>query len=208
MANICANVMCIYTYDKNEANLKKVYNILKENFTNCLSISEAVFHLRPDLSEKEIEEKLSGYETRGWIDCESDIIYNEETSSRPANVQIYYQSKWVPTIEAWNLAIELYGLKQVTLSEEPGCEVYINTDTSYIFFADRYVLDISYDGNDDYPESVEFHEYYSDLNSVLIDMEKCFHQHFTTELEIKEYIKSLADKHDEGWAIFAEFECC
>ncbi len=205
MANICANVMCVYTYDKNEANLKKVYNILKENFTNCLSISEAVFHLRPDLSEKEIDKKLAQYETRGWIDCDSDITYHDAAEGKPAYIQIYYQSKWSPTIEAWDLAIEPYGLEEVTIAEEPGCEVYINTDTDHVFFTDKYLIDIYYNGNEEYPDAAEIREYYSDLQDALADVNKYFNTDIQTKRQLETYIETLAEQHEEGWANFAEF---
>ena len=53
-------------------------------------------------------------------------------------------------------------VKMVYQSEEPGCEVYINSDKLGIYFTDRYVIDYSYQGNGDtyyftwWKEAVEF----------------------------------------------------
>ena len=53
-------------------------------------------------------------------------------------------------------------VKMVYQSEEPGCEVYINSDKLGIYFTDRYIVDYSYRGNGDtyyftwWKEAVEF----------------------------------------------------
>lgn len=53
-------------------------------------------------------------------------------------------------------------VKMVYQSEEPGCEIYVNSDKLGIYFTDRYVIDYSYHGNGDtyyftwWKEVVEF----------------------------------------------------
>jgi len=69
--------------------------------------------------------------TRGFLsDCE---LY-------PDHVRIDMETAWAPLPEVWDLMAEKYELAYVYISEETGCEVYVNTDTMGRFFLTRYQL--------------------------------------------------------------------
>jgi hypothetical protein len=51
------------------------------------------------------------------------------------------ETAWGALPEVWNAMADRYGLEYVYISEEPGNEVYVNTDTSGRFFTTRYMLD-------------------------------------------------------------------
>ena len=65
-------------------------------------------------------------------------------------------------------------VKMVYQSEEPSCEIYINTNKLGIYFTDRYVVDYSYQGNGDtyyftwWKEAVEIFKYYIFLKFISV----------------------------------------
>lgn len=216
MANICSNIMRVYADKENEANLKKVYEILCQVMKDAEEdpdqnyMPNIVARMRPDLTEEEIDKKLYGCETRSWMDGEPES-YHEATDTDPASFTVYYESKWYPTIEAWNLVLEPYGVKQVTIAEEPGCDVYINTDKDGVFFIDKYMIDIYTEENDGETASLEFKEYFGagDEDEMIEyfnqDIGSEIGREFKTVEEIKDYIKDLNHRTENGWAVFAEF---
>lgn len=213
MANICSNVMWIYTDKSNEANLKKVYEILQEaaHSKDENYMIDIICKLRPELKQAEVEEQLEkhDYEYRSWID--GSVEYNEATAYRPAHIVVYYESKWYPTIEAWNLGLEPYGVDQVTVAEEPGNGIYINTDKDHVFCGDKYVIDIYTCDDENDTEEIEFKEYFEAGDEERMikyfneDVGEKISRKFKSVEEIRDYIKDLRHRIETGWAIFEEF---
>ena len=56
------------------------------------------------------------------------------------HVRVDMETAWAPLPEVWDLMAEKYGLAYVHISEEPGCEVYVNTDRAGRFFTTQYLL--------------------------------------------------------------------
>lgn len=52
------------------------------------------------------------------------------------------EDAWVPQVDAYNQYAQLYKLNYVYLAEEPGCEIYINTDLERKFFRKDYVFEL------------------------------------------------------------------
>lgn len=53
---------------------------------------------------------------------------------------------WLPLTDAYNKIADTYGIKFVMQSIEPGCNVYINTDTDGIYFPDKYIINMTDEG--------------------------------------------------------------
>jgi hypothetical protein len=51
------------------------------------------------------------------------------------------ETAWNPLPEVYEKFAEKYGLSFVYIADEPGCEIYVNTDIEGKFFTDRYILD-------------------------------------------------------------------
>jgi hypothetical protein len=58
-----------------------------------------------------------------------------------SHVRIDMESAWSPLPEVYDLLAEKYNLLYVYIADEPGCEIYVNTDVEGRFFTDRYILD-------------------------------------------------------------------
>ena len=80
-----------------------------------------------------------------WIDCRGSIDgdcaeYNGDDELE--GIILYCQTAWGPKFESFEQMInEKYpGLKTLCLAEEPGCEIYFNSDTEGIRFTEKYVV--------------------------------------------------------------------
>ena len=56
------------------------------------------------------------------------------------HVRIDMETAWGPLPEIWDLMADKYDLAYVYISQEPGCEVYVNTDIVGMYFSTRYQL--------------------------------------------------------------------
>lgn len=216
MANICSNMMCIYAPDGNTQKLRDFYNKLDTLYKedSDLNVIEIVIQLRPDLDKNEIFKMADDnyWASVGWINT---LEYREpDENIDTAHIFIDYESKWCPCIELWDLAIEPSGLKQVTIAEEPGCRVYVNTDTEYKFFNDKYCVDVSgYFTVNGEEKFLEYHEYYYDSDNsdeyMIADINEALGEDLGIKFNTIEEIKTFMDKADneveDGWAIFEKF---
>jgi len=111
------------------------------------------------------------------------FFYNCELCADHVRVDI--ETAWAPLPEVYDIMAEKYNLSYVYIAEEPGCEVYVNTDVDGRFFTTRYVIN-SFDVNDlglGTEMLSEFGErlqelgsdttYYDSFNEVLAELE-CF----------------------------------
>ena len=146
------------------------------------------------------QEKLNEeYNTRAFI-CNFDI--NKENNA----LILSYESAWNPIIEDLNKILKKYkpSLKQVTWSEECGCGIYINTDREGLYFTDRYYLDMSTEGGNDWNDNKYF--------NCLEDAIKAFKEFYevnteiTTEEELRKEISKVRDRYDDDvYITFDEF---
>ena len=76
---------------------------------------------------------------RGHIEDVSNLHYVDE---KTLCFNVYYESAWSPMIDGFNylLANHYDTLRQVTLAEEGGCDIFINTDTQHRFFDEKYYV--------------------------------------------------------------------
>lgn len=75
---------------------------------------------------------------------DTDKIYSrgflENCELNEDHVRVDCESAWqaIPTV--WDLMAKKYNLSYVYISEEPSCEVYVNTDLAGRFFSTRYKI--------------------------------------------------------------------
>lgn len=73
------------------------------------------------------------YGLRGWI------TYVEDNND---HLTVDVQDAWSYHNGVFNLILEnsFDGVNYEMVAEEPGCEIYVNTDTEHKFFNDKYVM--------------------------------------------------------------------
>lgn len=81
-------------------------------------------------------EDVGKFYCRGFIYYASDKEEVEETEQFTLNVN----SAWVPAIDVYDWIAEQYDLDYVLAAEEPGCDIYINTDVTGDIFGQRYYV--------------------------------------------------------------------
>ena len=142
MANICETTVAFFaTTEKYTDKLVDFYNKLtdlkksKERFPiyfNSVYIAEQF-----GMDAKHIE----------WS-CIQDIS-DIEAHGTYRGFKVYQDDKWSPNLKFWDLIIEREYttddgermIDYVYEAEEPGCEIYINTDVDGEFFCDLYKVD-------------------------------------------------------------------
>lgn len=142
MANICETAIAFFaTNEKYTDKLVDFYNKLtdlkksKERFPiyfNSVYIAEQF-----GIDAKHIE----------WS-CIQDIS-DIEAHGTYRGFKVYQDDKWSPNLKFWDLIIEREYttddgermIDYVYEAEEPGCEIYINTDVDGEFFCDLYKVD-------------------------------------------------------------------
>jgi len=95
------------------------------------------------------------------------------------------ETAWAPMDKLWETVVAQYkGIAFVYIAEEPGSDIYTNTDVDGRFFPDRYLLEIWGDisipedwyAGQQKPDCLDIREYFSNLDSF---MEYC--ANFTSE---------------------------
>lgn len=142
MANICETAIAFFaTAEEYTDKLVDFYNKLTDLkkskdqypvFFNSIYIAEQF-----DVDTKHIE----------WS-CIQDIS-DIEAHGTYRGFKVYQDDKWSPNLEFWDLIIEQEYttddggrmIDYVYEAEEPGCEIYINTDVDGEFFCDLYKVD-------------------------------------------------------------------
>lgn len=140
MPNWCYNRMVVFG---NSAEIKDFQQ-------KCLSAMRkaeetGVWSLYAIYEEFGFEEKeILDNDSNGYI--RGNIVYVDEVVSPYKNGQycilIEYESAWSSMLEGFNYLFSKYykSLRQYTVAEECGMEIYINTDTNHEYFDEKYVL--------------------------------------------------------------------
>lgn len=108
----------------------------------------------------------------GSIDQVNEPTYHEELKCW--YMYIYNTTRWSPMIEGFNkiLSENYRSLSAVYRAEEPGCDIYINTDSSGTFFDDRYYIYDDENGSEYFASSTAFINYMSSQYSTTITTTK------------------------------------
>jgi hypothetical protein len=130
MPNWCDNSIAFYQEDGGNAVLEAFYTDMER----CLNYKD------PETGE------CSGW-VGNWLKVNGIDAKNLSARGFITNCElngdhvcVNMESAWAPISEVWDLIAERYGLVYVYKAEEPGCEVFVNTDAVGRFFSDRYIL--------------------------------------------------------------------
>jgi len=130
MPNWCSNSIAFYQEDGGTAMLEAFYSDIQkyQNYKDPETgkPSDWVGHW---LESNRVDTK--NLYTRGFF---SNIELNADY------VRVDMETAWAPLNEVWDLMADKYELAYVYIAEEPGCEVYVNTDYEGRFFTTRYML--------------------------------------------------------------------
>lgn len=80
-----------------------------------------------------------------------DVELLEATKESPMGVRVGVESKWTPSNDALDLVADAVCgvgdgvMKEVMVAEEPGCEIYVNTDTEGLFLKEMAVVETNDD---------------------------------------------------------------
>lgn len=157
MANICSNTTAVYGPKED------VERFLSDVKAACeKSKNRSFYEVFQTLGfpEEELENKVfvnGGYFQEGF-----ELEKKDEDCWF---VKFSYDTRWSPAYEAFDeLLKRLYpNLKEVTIAEEPGCEIFINTDDEALFFDTQYDLDGAACGKYTHDED----SYFADEESAL-----------------------------------------
>lgn len=118
-------------------------------------------------------------------------------------LSLCYESAWVPIIEDLNYILKEYqpNLKQVTMSEECGEGIFVNTDREGLYFIDKYYIDMSNE-DDDYNDQ----KYHDSLESVIAEFKEFYgvEDEITTKEELEEKIEYIKELYDDIYITFEE----
>ena len=190
MANYCSNCIAFYGND-----LDKLENFRMIMDNECESIRD--FAMKCGYSEVEAVEFTDGRDT--FVEVPDDIA-KDDTS--------YYFI--IQTETAWNTHAEVFSkiiqerfdnqISFVHCSEEPGCEIYINTDTERRFFTDQYHLDLCINGEYVMEYYSTFKEVVEVLREKIPEME--FSNHDSVD-KINDKVQNwLIDKKDDYFNLY------
>ena len=139
MPNWCSNNMVVYgsPTEVKDFRQKCLNAIAAAQQTKHWGLYE--IYVQFGYKEEEILNSHKLEYNRGHFDDVSNLHYVDDNT---LSFSVYYESAWSPMIDGFNylLANHYKTLKQVTLAEEGGCEIFINTDTKHLFFDEKYYV--------------------------------------------------------------------
>ena len=92
-----------------------------------------------------------------------DNIDEPQFNGRDWQVSLWMTTRWSPMIDGFNKILSQYiSLKGVYIGEEPGCEIYINTDTEGLFYKVKYCIYDDDNGSEYFDSDEEFLKYMKD----------------------------------------------
>ena len=159
MANICSNESVVYGPKEDVARFVSDVEAAceKSEYRSFYDVFQTL-----GFSEEELDNKvfLNGA-------CfEQDKFELERKDEDCWFVKFWYDTRWSPAYEALDELLSRFypTLKEVTIAEEPGCEVYVNTDDEALFFDTQYDLDGAACGKYTHDEDSWFADKESALN--------------------------------------------
>lgn len=199
MPNWCYNQTVFYG-DKNKQ--KEIYEKTYEKY-----LSQQWSHI--DLILKEFgcskEELDKDFCVRAHI-TDLRLLENGE-------LEMSYESAWNPINEILDEILKKYQpqMKQVTLADESGMDVFLNTDIEGKYFTEKYYLDLTITGEDETrKENYNDTKYHDSLESVVNELKDFFgfYDFSNEEMDTEEQITSVIEKleeYDDIYITFANF---
>lgn len=204
MANICCDDVYFYS-ETNPENLNALWEDLESSIVFCHNEDLAkignLFQIKnicPD-----------GISLRGTVN------YMERNDD---NILLSTSAAWTPLYDAYQAIANAYQLSFVMQSIEPGCNIYVNTDHSGMYFPDHYILSVD---EEDFVtpagvlvyDKLEYGELFSNDKAVLERfMELGYHADTIEELnqllentgiEIHVFTDSYSSQNMQDWRKYA-----
>lgn len=189
MPNWCSTDITFYSSNENKEQLKKLYNNIKQIINSPSEIKNGfgnswlgnIIHKHGLDWEK--------------IDCRGSIGFLDEFNGNYFRIQ--QEDAWGPNIDMWKDIInkEYTDIELVYAAEEPGCELYINSDVDSIFYDEFYKIDgylpkvESFTNTDDY-----ISEYLRDAGEVQGLIEEIVGQEFNHWEQAVQYLKEICEE--------------
>ena len=157
MPNWCDNSVVVYG---NEEEVKYFYNLMKQVQENVkVSKHWWTYEMLIAHGYKQDEILQGPFYVGGSLDCVDDI----DNDGKDFYIRFYLTTRWSPFIPGLKKLMQHYlSLKFVCVAEEPGCEIYINTDIEGKFFDDRYCLYDDEEGTEYFDSDSELFDYVKD----------------------------------------------
>ena len=156
MANYCSNSVTYYS--DNQGQILNLYLRLRGATETLGGMEMGNIRAKPLLAElrvdPEIIEKLDGRTSINYL----GLLVEDE---KPVGVQFDAESAWSPCDDFADILLRaIYpdrgDIEMVYTAEEPGCEVYVNTDVDHRFYKTVLVMNvIAGEINDSYYYSVD-----------------------------------------------------
>lgn len=160
----------------------------------------------------------------GWLGhIVKHFDLNPEIRHRGSIIDIYEHSDdafmvtcedaWAPMVELWRAVIEHFPEVSFDIrAEEPGCGLYLNTDTSGVYFPDRFLVELDYDYalNEEIKQIAEAwpirpgdREFYENEKDLLDDMSRFFDMHVEDMEVLNREIEIFNETYEEkGLALY------
>ena len=200
MANYCYNDITICAKEENLVDLEFLHTnlcYLLESDRNCHNVFNALLE-----SYEKDEVPFDGRDSVDWfmdeIDCNGNDTYN---------FTISIESAWSPVIsKIEDIVYKLYDGKLwcVGTAEEPGFDIYINTDETGEFYETRYRLVLYKDNN--------YHDWYlDDIPDLINHVNKIYDENnygeiMDTSLDAYEVSESVTKFNNSELATSKELE--
>ncbi len=133
------------------------------------------------------------------VRCRGQIV-DFNSFEEDGYLELWQEDAWGPNTEYLKEIIKKagYDLDLVYVAEEPGCGVYINTDTSGDYFPERYLIDFLV--SQDIPElglktGDELYEYFENESTALSALAR-FGLYFRSMKEAKESFNEYSDSFE------------
>ena len=193
MPNWCYNETVFYG---DKETVQKLYKGLEETIDYRTNDHIDNFYKLLGVKEEQLNDE---YRSRAHI-------VNFDINKEGDALILSYESAWGPIIETIDNILKEYqpNLKEVTYAEECGEGIYINTDEEGLYFTDKYYLDMSTKGGDDFNDI----KHHATLESAINEFKRFYNVdvEINTKEELEEQIEKIEELYDyDVYITFDEF---
>jgi hypothetical protein len=200
MPNWCFSKYAFYTNNEDKGELIRLYN-------NLSDIMQKPSEIKNDFEPGWLG-KVAIKHGFDWekISCRGSITHLDDYETGDSFFTLETETAWTPTDALWEAIIVQYeGVSYVYIAEEPGNEIFINTDIDGIYFQGKYLLEICGDvpipegwyAGKDKPDYLDIREYFESLDEFMDYFIKLTGREFSTIEEARVYLSDIfAQEHN------------